>query len=122
MLSFCIQSTLLHVIMNELPPSSGNIRVTGSIAYTCQEPWVFAGTVRQNILFGRKYSESRYQDVVEACALKRDLELLPYGDSSLVGDKGASLSGGQKARITLARAVYADADIYVLDDPLSAGE
>lgn len=68
------------------------------------------------------YDDERYNQVVEACALSRDLDLLPNRDNSLVGEKGSSLSGGQKARITLARAVYANADIYLLDDPLSAGK
>jgi ATP-binding cassette subfamily C (CFTR/MRP) protein 4 len=99
---------------------SGSISVTGSLAYAAQEPWVFAGTVQENILFGRPLDPDWYDRVVDACALRRDLELLPYSDSTLVGDKGASLSGGQKARITLARAVYANSDIYLLDDPLSA--
>lgn len=81
---------------------------------------MFAATLRQNILFGQDYDKKRYNEVVKVCALLRDFEQFPNGDLTLVGERGASLSGGQKARINLARAVYRDADIYLLDDPLSA--
>lgn len=74
-------------------------KVKGSIAYASQEPWLFAGSVRQNILFGRKYEQLRYEQVVKVCQLKRDFSLLPYGDKTIVGDKGISLSGGQRARL-----------------------
>ncbi|CAL8127080.1 unnamed protein product [Orchesella dallaii] len=116
----CGKGSLLHAILKELPASSGSVLVNGTVAYTSQEPWVFAGSVRHNILFGKEFDPVWYEKVITACALKRDMELFPYGDKTLVGDRGASLSGGQKARITLARAVYADADVYILDDPLSA--
>ncbi|KAG7207731.1 hypothetical protein KM043_009345 [Ampulex compressa] len=114
------KSSLLNVILKELPLLSGSIKVNGSLAYACQEPWLFAGSVRQNILFGRKMEQLRYDRVVKVCQLKRDFTLLPYGDKTIVGERGISLSGGQRARINLARAVYAETDIYLLDDPLSA--
>ncbi|XP_020285395.1 probable multidrug resistance-associated protein lethal(2)03659 isoform X2 [Pseudomyrmex gracilis] len=114
------KSSLLNVILKELRLQEGSAQVNGKIAYASQEPWLFAGSVRQNILFGRKMDQSRYDRVVKVCQLKRDFSLLPNADKTIVGDRGISLSGGQRARINLARAVYAEADIYLLDDPLSA--
>lgn len=114
------KSSLLMSVLSELPLTEGKMDVKGKIAYSGQEPWIFNGTVRYNITFGHEFDEQRYKEVIEACALTRDLELLPLGDRTLVGERGVSLSGGQKARVNLARAVYADADIYIMDDPLSA--
>lgn len=96
------------------------MQINGTIAYASQEPWVFAATIRQNILFGAPFDKKRYSEVVHACALEKDFNQFSNGDNTVVGDRGASLSGGQKARINLARAVYRDADIYLFDDPLSA--
>ncbi|CAH1987635.1 unnamed protein product [Acanthoscelides obtectus] len=114
------KTSLLHVILQELPLLEGSLEVYGKISYASQEPWLFAGTVRQNILFGLPLDKARYKTVVKKCSLERDFNLLPYGDKTIVGDRGVSLSGGQRARINLARAVYKEADIYLLDDPLSA--
>ncbi|KAL5274290.1 ABCC4 family protein [Megaselia abdita] len=114
------KSSIIQTILGELLPESGTINVNGSVSYASQEPWLFTGTVRQNILFGQIYDKKRYKIVVKKCALERDFELLPYGDKTIVGERGASLSGGQKARISLARSVYRKAAIYLLDDPLSA--
>ncbi|XP_044316419.1 probable multidrug resistance-associated protein lethal(2)03659 [Drosophila rhopaloa] len=114
------KSSLIQAILGELPAESGEIQVTGSMSYASQEPWLFSGTVRQNILFGQPMDRRKYAAVVKECALERDLELLPLHDKTIVGDRGSSLSGGQRARISLARAVYRDASIYLLDDPLSA--
>ncbi|XP_029941882.1 multidrug resistance-associated protein 4-like [Salarias fasciatus] len=114
------KSSLLSAILGELPRDTGTVKVGGQLTYACQQPWVFPGTIRSNILFGRELNAKRYEKVLNACALKRDLELFPDGDLTLIGDRGATLSGGQKARINLARAVYQEADIYLLDDPLSA--
>ncbi|CAH1113752.1 unnamed protein product [Psylliodes chrysocephalus] len=114
------KSSLFHVILQELPLVEGTLKVNGAISYASQEPWLFAGSVRQNILFGQPMDKLRYKTVVKKCALERDFSLLPYGDKTIVGDRGVSLSGGQRARINLARAVYKQADIYLLDDPLSA--
>ncbi|XP_020772820.1 ATP-binding cassette sub-family C member 4-like isoform X1 [Boleophthalmus pectinirostris] len=114
------KSSLLSSILGELPNEKGMMKVTGQLTYASQQPWVFPGTIRSNILFGKDLNPQKYERVLRACALKRDLELLPDGDLTVIGDKGATLSGGQKARVNLARAVYQEADIYLLDDPLSA--
>ncbi|XP_056226970.1 ATP-binding cassette sub-family C member 4-like [Seriola aureovittata] len=114
------KSSLLSSILGELPNEKGMLKVKGQLTYAAQQPWVFPGTIRSNILFGKELNPQKYERVIRACALKRDLELLPDGDLTLIGDRGATLSGGQKARVNLARAVYQDADIYLLDDPLSA--
>uniref|UniRef100_A0A8C7TML5 Multidrug resistance-associated protein 4 n=1 Tax=Oncorhynchus mykiss TaxID=8022 RepID=A0A8C7TML5_ONCMY len=114
------QSSLLSAILGELPHDKGVLRVKGQLTYASQQPWVFPGTIRSNILFGKELHPQKYEKVLRACALKRDMELLPDGDLTVIGDRGATLSGGQKARVNLARAVYQDADIYLLDDPLSA--
>lgn len=114
------KSSLIQAILGELPVDSGSIDVNGEVSFASQEPWLFSASIRQNILFGMPYDKKRYQDVVKCCALERDFTLFPNADKTLVGERGASLSGGQKARINLARAVYRDVDIYFLDDPLSA--
>ncbi|KAK7478989.1 hypothetical protein BaRGS_00029750 [Batillaria attramentaria] len=114
------KSSLLMAILGELPVLAGNIDVKGKIAYVSQQAWVFSGSLRQNILFGRKYEKARFDKVVKASAMHKDLEIMPLGDSTLIGDRGVSLSGGQRARLSLARALYSDADIFLLDDPLSA--
>lgn len=110
----------MNAILGELPPKSGTSEIVGKIAYAAQESWIYSGTIRQNILCGLEYDPERYRKVIKACALKKDFELLPKGDLTAVGEKGVSLSGGQKARVNLARALYVDADIYLMDDPLSA--
>ncbi|XP_068447107.1 ATP-binding cassette sub-family C member 4-like [Clinocottus analis] len=114
------KSSLLSAILGELPHDTGILKVKGRLTYAAQQAWVFPGSVRSNILFGRELNPQKYKRVLRACALKKDMELLPDGDLTLIGDRGATLSGGQKARVNLARAVYQDADIYLLDDPLSA--
>ncbi|RVE57953.1 hypothetical protein OJAV_G00204270 [Oryzias javanicus] len=114
------KSSLLSAILGELCHESGVIKVKGELTYTSQQPWILPGTIRSNILFGKELDPKKYDRVLRACALKRDIELLPGGDLAMVGDRGTNLSGGQKARVGLARAVYQDADIYLLDDPLSA--
>lgn len=114
------KTSLLQAILRELPLIEGTIDVGGTISYASQESWLFSGSVRQNILFGEPFLRERYSQVVNVCALKRDFQLLPYADKTIVGERGVSLSGGQRARTNLARAVYKDADVYLLDDPLSA--
>uniref|UniRef100_A0A668AHU6 ATP-binding cassette, sub-family C (CFTR/MRP), member 10 n=1 Tax=Myripristis murdjan TaxID=586833 RepID=A0A668AHU6_9TELE len=131
-------SLLLHGLSLSIPEVCA-VRFTASLLCVCrlggavyvrgqdagfglasQEPWIQHATVRDNILFGREYETTFYQAVIEACALSDDLNVLPSGDKTEVGENGVTLSGGQKARLALARAVYMDKDIYLLDDPLAA--
>ncbi|XP_065085907.1 ATP-binding cassette sub-family C member 4-like [Ochlerotatus camptorhynchus] len=114
------KSTLLQVILGELELDEGRLEISGDLSYASQEPWLFEGSVKNNIVFVADYNEKRYREVVKVCALERDFQLLPLGDETIVGERGISLSGGQRARISLARAVYRKAEIYLLDDPLSA--
>ncbi|XP_044727746.1 ATP-binding cassette sub-family C member 4-like [Chrysoperla carnea] len=114
------KSSFLNAILSEMHTDGGKLTISGTVSYSSQDPWLFSGSIRNNILFGLSYNENKYKDVIEACSLTKDLLQFPYGDQTIVGDKGASLSGGQRARINLARAIYRDADIYLLDDPLSA--
>ena len=99
------QSSLLQAIMKELPVYNGSISTGGSISYASQEPWLFVGTVRENILFGQPYIPEKYKEVIRVCALQKDFDMFRHGDRTLVGEKGISLSGGQRARINLARYV-----------------
>ncbi len=92
----------------------------GSVAYVPQQAWIQNATLRSNVMFGAPLQDAEYQRVIEACALAPDLDMLPAGDLTEIGEKGINLSGGQKQRVSLARAVYNNADIYLLDDPLSA--
>ncbi|ODV93458.1 hypothetical protein PACTADRAFT_82780 [Pachysolen tannophilus NRRL Y-2460] len=109
---------LVYVPANNTRPVE--VKVAGSVAYCSQVPWVMNASVKANILFGTKYEPDFYQRTIESCQLLDDLKTLPDGDATIVGEKGISLSGGQKARISLARTVYARADVYLLDDVLSA--
>ncbi|KAA1102969.1 hypothetical protein PGT21_002348 [Puccinia graminis f. sp. tritici] len=99
---------------------SGTVELRGKVAYAAQTPWLLSATLKENILFGAEYDKELYESVIEACALVDDLAMLKDGDETQVGEKGITLSGGQKARISLARTVYARADVYLLDDPLSS--
>jgi ABC-type multidrug transport system fused ATPase/permease subunit len=98
----------------------GNIHVNGRLAYAPQIAWIQNASVRENILFGREYDAQLYDQVISSCCLGVDLDLLPGGDATEIGEKGINLSGGQKQRISLARCVYSNADVYLLDDSLSA--
>uniref|UniRef100_A0A663DU40 ATP binding cassette subfamily C member 2 n=1 Tax=Aquila chrysaetos chrysaetos TaxID=223781 RepID=A0A663DU40_AQUCH len=114
------KSSLVSAMLGEMESIKGHINIQGSLAYVPQQAWIQNATLKDNILFGSELDEARYQQVIRACALLPDLELLPAGDQTEIGEKGINLSGGQKQRVSLARAVYSNADIYVLDDPLSA--
>lgn len=114
------KSSLVSAMLGEMENVHGHITIQGSTAYVPQQSWIQNGTIKDNILFGSEYNEKKYQQVLKACALLPDLEMLPGGDMAEIGEKGINLSGGQKQRVSLARAAYQDADIYILDDPLSA--
>ncbi|XP_077205501.1 ATP-binding cassette sub-family C member 2 isoform X2 [Paroedura picta] len=114
------KSSLLSAMLGEMENIKGHINIQGSVAYVPQQAWIQNATLKDNILFGSPLDEARYQQVLEACALLPDMQLLPGGDLTEIGEKGINLSGGQKQRVSLARAVYNNADIYLLDDPLSA--
>lgn len=114
------KSTLLMAILREVPIKSGNISTRGKVAYVSQHPWIFTGTVRDNILFGQTFDKNRYHRVLDVCDLNEDISRFPKGDMSVTGQRGVTLSGGQRVRVSLARAIYSNADIYLLDDPLSA--
>lgn len=98
----------------------GSVNTNGCIAFVPQQAWIQNCTLKDNIIFGLPYNESYYNKVIDACALRPDIDMLPGGDQTEIGEKGINLSGGQKQRVALARAVYANSDIYFLDDPLSA--
>lgn len=114
------KSSLLQTMLGDLYKLKGEVVLRGTSAYVAQSPWVMNASVRENIVFGYKWDPAFYERTIKACALTEDLERLVDGDQTEVGERGISLSGGQKARLTLARAVYARADIYLLDDVLSA--
>ncbi|XP_040286793.1 ATP-binding cassette sub-family C member 10-like [Bufo bufo] len=119
----CGKSSLLSAITGELGRLGGDLFVAHQefgFGFVAQESWIQFATIRENILFGKEYNERLYKEVLEACALSPDLNILPAGDQTEVGENGVTLSGGQKARISLARAVYQEKDIYLLDDPLAA--
>ena len=115
------KSSLLNGILGEMHKlNKGLINLNGSVAYVPQQAWIQNATVKDNILFGRPFEEEAYNKVIEACSLLTDLQIMPAGDKTEIGEKGINLSGGQKQRISLARSLYSNADIYLLDDPLSA--
>ncbi|KAG9073180.1 hypothetical protein KI688_000967 [Linnemannia hyalina] len=123
------KSSFCMAILEEMPLVSGSMNIAHhqdtrrrplSMSYSAQSPWIFAGSIRSNILFGASFNQEHYDKVIKACELTRDLKLFPKGDATLIGEKGVTLSGGQRARVSLARAAYRDSDVYILDDPLSA--
>jgi ATP-binding cassette subfamily C (CFTR/MRP) protein 1 len=114
------KSSLISAFLGEMEKISGRVNTVGSIAYVAQQAWIQNASLRDNILFGKSFDKVLYDKVIESCALKPDFEMLPAGDQTEIGEKGINLSGGQKQRVSLARAVYANSDVYFLDDPLSA--
>lgn len=114
------KSSLISCLLGEIPKLSGRVQVCGTVAYVAQTAWIQSGKVQDNILFGKQMDRQKYDAVLTACALTKDLELFSHGDQTEIGERGINLSGGQKQRIQLARALYQDAHVYLLDDPFSA--
>ncbi|CAG9854513.1 unnamed protein product [Phyllotreta striolata] len=114
------KSSLLQTLLGETSIIQGGLTINGTISYASQEPWIFSATIRQNILFGSPFDQKRYDRVIRVCELQKDINQFADRDFTVIGENGANLSGGQKARVNLARAIYKEADIYLLDDPLSA--
>ncbi|KAL3687429.1 hypothetical protein R1sor_013738 [Riccia sorocarpa] len=114
------KSSLLSCLLGEIPKVSGTVTVEGTTAYVAQSSWIQSGKVEENIRFGTPMDRKRYEEAIKVCCLEKDMELFAYGDQTVIGERGINMSGGQKQRIQLARAVYQDADIYLLDDPFSA--
>ncbi|XP_038632461.1 canalicular multispecific organic anion transporter 2 isoform X3 [Scyliorhinus canicula] len=116
----CGKSSLVSALLGELEKLEGRVAIQGSVAYVPQQAWIRNASLKDNIIFEEPLSQHKYQQVLDACALITDLNVLPGGDQTEIGEKGINLSGGQKQRVSLARAVYSDTDVYLLDDPLSA--
>ncbi|KAL0096556.1 multi drug resistance-associated protein MRP [Phycomyces blakesleeanus] len=114
------KSSLISALLGDTVKVNGTVTLRGSVAYVPQQPWVMNATLRDNIVFGHRWDGEFYERVIDACSLKSDFLMLASGDQTEIGERGINLSGGQKARVSLARAIYARADIYLLDDPLSA--
>ncbi|KAJ0393810.1 hypothetical protein ATCC90586_001341 [Pythium insidiosum] len=114
------KSSLCAALLGEMTKRTGSVYVGGSVAFCSQQPWIQHRTLRDNVLFGLPMDRKKYNKVLDACALTADLACLPAGDLTEIGERGVNLSGGQKARLALARACYSDASIYLLDSPLSA--
>ncbi|CAL5017308.1 unnamed protein product [Urochloa decumbens] len=114
------KSSLLSCILGEMPKRDGTVRISGSKAYVPQTAWILSGNIRENILFGNPYDKEKYERIIQACALTKDIELFANGDLTEIGERGINMSGGQKQRIQIARSMYEDADIYLFDDPFSA--
>ena len=114
------KSTLLSALLGELHKEQGEVTVSGDVAYVPQSAWIPNDSLRNVVLFGREFDQQRYDDTIRGCGLEKDLQFLEAGDLTEIGERGVNLSGGQKQRVSMARAVYEDADVYLLDDPLSA--
>ncbi|MFS7976121.1 putative ABC-type xenobiotic transporter [Helianthus anomalus] len=114
------KSSLLTSVTGEMNKTSGKVKVFGSIAYVAQTAWIQNKTIQENILFGSPMDQRKYKNVIRTCCLETDLEMMEFGDQTEIGERGINLSGGQKQRIQLARAIYQDSDIYLLDDVFSA--
>jgi ABC-type multidrug transport system fused ATPase/permease subunit len=116
----CGKSSLLSALAGDMRVTDGTVRLSTTRAFCPQYAWIQNTTVRNNILFGKEYDETWYEQVIDACALAPDLEILPNGDQTEIGERGITVSGGQKQRLNIARAIYFNAELVLMDDPLSA--
>lgn len=114
------KSSLLNALLGEMRHVSGKVEMSGNVAYCAQEAWLMTDSLRNNVTFGKPFDQEKYDRVIDVCELTKDLEILANGDQTEIGAKGLNLSGGQRQRVSIARSVYADADVYLLDDVLSA--
>ncbi|KAG0012086.1 hypothetical protein BGZ81_001777 [Podila clonocystis] len=114
------KTSLLSAVIGDMYKRQGSVRIRGQVTYAAQQPWIINATLRDNILFGLEFDAKKYDRIVHVCGLLPDIGMLPAGDQTEIGERGINLSGGQKQRVSLARAAYQDADVYLLDDPLSA--
>ncbi|KAG0026932.1 hypothetical protein BGZ82_009216, partial [Podila clonocystis] len=114
------KTSLLSAVIGDMYKRQGSVRIRGQVTYAAQQPWIINATLRDNIVFGLEFDAKKYDRVVLVCGLLLDIDMLPAGDQTEIGERGINLSGGQKQRVSLARAAYQDADVYLLDDPLSA--
>ncbi|KAK3104315.1 ATP-binding cassette transporter yor1, partial [Teratosphaeriaceae sp. CCFEE 6253] len=114
------KSSLLGALAGDMRRTTGSMALGASRAFCPQYAWIQNATVKQNIVFGKDFDRRWYDEVIDACALRPDLEMLPSGDLTEIGERGITVSGGQKQRLNIARAIYFNADIVLMDDPLSA--
>ncbi|EAR99949.2 ABC transporter family protein (macronuclear) [Tetrahymena thermophila SB210] len=120
------KSSILQALLGEMEVQGGEnsfqkmVQINGSISLCTQDPWILQDTVKENIIFGQSYDSIRYKQVLQVCSLEEDIAYFVDGDQTNIGEKGDTLSGGQRKRVNLARSIYKDSDIYLLDDPLSA--
>ncbi|KAF9269804.1 multidrug resistance-associated ABC transporter [Marasmius fiardii PR-910] len=114
------KSSILQALVGEMRRVRGSVTFGGTVAYVPQTSWIRNTTLKENVLFGQEEDDERFQEIISACSLEHDLEMLPEGEETEIGEKGINLSGGQKARVSLARAAYSLSDIILMDDPLSA--
>ncbi|KAJ7457054.1 multidrug resistance-associated ABC transporter [Mycena latifolia] len=114
------KSSILQALIGEMRKTAGTVKFGGTLAYVPQTAWIRNATLRQNVIFGQEEDEEKFRQIIHACSLEHDLEVLPHGEETEIGERGINLSGGQKARVSLARAAYSTSDIVLLDDPLSA--
>ena len=114
------KTSFVSTLVGEMTRNAGTVIVNGSMSLSAQQAWLVNETVKNNILFGKPFDEKKYKDILHVCCLEDDLKVLQGGDECEIGDRGINVSGGQKARISLARCCYSDSDIVVMDDPIAA--